>query len=150
MYIHQSQRSEYSTKYFILYLFNQHKGLKGFYIKPLSVQPRKYCLDKNCGKRTRQMCQPVFSHVTEWVTSVTCKREVGKCLLISNSDLTKCNNSCNSDLTFGGNVHLNISCIENRVRQNSQWDLPIESWDSERTHLHSKFLFQFMWGYIQT
>lgn len=71
-----------------------------------------------------------------WMDSCTSlAREKQLCtLFIWSSELTKFNGKCDSSLTrFNSKVHLIIYCIEDKVRQNCQGHLPIESWGSNRT-----------------
>lgn len=84
-------------------------------------------------------CMEVFSFVANGVMHFTLKKEAT--IYFINSELTEFKGKCNSGLTrFDGKVHLLIFCIEDRVRQNCQGDLSVESQGAERTPLLSKLL----------
>lgn len=102
-------------------------------------QPIAYC----------QPYPPMLSapSVVNGVTHFPWKREVAMFIL------TRFDSKRDSALTsFDGNVHLVISCIENKVGQNCQRHPRVESWGSERAPSHSKPLSQGVSrrGWIQT
>lgn len=97
--------------------------------------------------------ETLLDAVMDGVTHFTPKREIAKCLLIENSDLTKSDNKWDGVLARGNcKVHWIIHCIVDRLRQYSQGDPAIELWGSERMFLLSEHLFgeEFRFSWMQT